>query len=346
MRKLSYKVTIADIARKLNIDPATVSRALHDHPSISERTKTMVINTAEKLQYNRNNLASSLRSGRTNVIGVMVPSADISFFGSVVHGIEALANEKGYSVLIYQSNEARSYELKGLEAFLNARVDGILVSIAKDTSDYSHFTNIKKLGIPLVFFDRTKEDLAIPSVMIDDYKGAFIATEHLIKQGYKRIAHISGPQHMDIFRHRLHGYKDALKKYKMPSDKEFIYEGDISIDAGRKAIVKLLSASKSPDAVFAVEDFTALGALKQLKDYKIKVPQEFGVVGFANELFGEHITPSLSTFDQQTVQMGKQALGLLLQLIEAKGTRRKVDQKIVLDPVPVFRESSLKREET
>lgn len=343
MQNLSYKVTIADIARKLNIDPATVSRALHNHPSISERTKTMVINTAEKLNYNRNNLASSLRSGRTNVIGVMVPSADISFFGSVVHGIEALANEKGYSVLIYQSNESRSYEEKGLNTFLNARVDGILVSIAKDTRDYSHFTNIKKLGIPIAFFDRAKEDLEIPAVVIDDYKGAFLATEHLIKQGYKRVAHIAGPQHMDVFRHRLEGYREALKIYKMPAGKELVYEGDVSIASGRKAIEELQAAPNPPDAVFAVEDFTALGALKQLKDMKIKVPQEFGVIGFANELFGEHITPSLSTFDQQTVQMGKEALGLLLQLIEIRGTRRKVEQKIVLDPVPVFRESSLKK---
>lgn len=339
---MSYKVTIADIARKLNIDPATVSRALRGHPSISDRTKTQVINTAEKLNYNRNNLASSLRSGRTNVIGVIVPSADISFFGSVVHGIEALANEKGYSVLIYQSNEFREYEVKGLTTFLNARVDGILVSIAKDTRDYSHFTNIKKLGIPIVFFDRAKENLGIPSVTVDDCKGAFTATEHLITQGYKRIAHIAGPQHIDAFRNRLKGYMDALKAYKMPIGKGLIYEGDVSIESGRRAIEQLLSAPKPPDAVFAVEDFTALGAMKQLKDMKIKVPKEFGVVGFANELFGEHITPALSTFDQQTVQMGREALGMLLELIEVKGSRRKVKQNIVLDAIPVLRESSLR----
>lgn len=340
---MSYKVTIADIARKLSIDPATVSRALNGHPSISERTKTQVINTAEKLQYRRNNLASSLRSGRTNVIGVMVPSADISFFGSVVHGIEALANEKGYSVLIYQSNESRSYEVKGLEAFLNARVDGILVSIAKDTLDYSHFTRVKKSGIPIVFFDRAKDDLDIPSVVIDDHQGAFTATEHLIKQGYKRIAHISGPQHMDIFHNRLEGYKAALKKYKLPATKDLVYEGNVSIESGKEAIKKLLAAPKPPDAVFAVEDFTALGALKQLKEMNIKVPQDFGVVGFANELFSEHITPALSTFDQRTVQMGREALDLLLQLIEAKGSRRSIQKKVVLDPVPVFRHSSLKK---
>lgn len=340
---MNYKVTIADIARKLGIDPATVSRALNDHPSISERTKKLVTDTAEKLHYKRNNLASSLRSGRTNVIGVMVPSADISFFGSVIHGIEALANEKGFSVLIYQSNESRSYEVKGLEAFINARVDGILVSIAKDTTDYSHFVNIKKSGIPIVFFDRAKEDLNIPSVVIDDHKGAFIATEHLIDQGYKMIAHISGPGHMEVFRNRLEGYKAALRKHKLPFNKELVYEGNVSIESGKDAIRKLLTVPGRPDAVFAVEDFTALGVLKQLKDMNIKVPQEFGVVGFANELFSEHITPALSTFDQQTVQMGKEALGLLLQLVEAKGTRKAVRKKIVLDPVPVFRESSLRK---
>ena len=166
---MTYKTTIIDIARELNTTPATVSRALSNHPGISEKTKQTVQLTASKLNYKRNRIASSLRSGKTHVIGVIIPSAEINFFGSVVHGIESVANSNGYNVLLFQSNESREFEAKGLETFLTARVDGILVSLAKDTIDYSHFMEIKKRGIPLVFFDRTADDLGIDSVVIDDY---------------------------------------------------------------------------------------------------------------------------------------------------------------------------------
>ena len=205
------KTTITDIARELNTTPATVSRALSDHPRISDKTKKSVHETALK----RNKIASSLRSGRTHLIGVIIPSAEINFFGSVVHGIESVANENGYGVLLFQSNEKRDYEEKGLQNFLSARVDGILVSIAKDTTDYSHFNEIKSRHIPLVFFDRTNDDLGVDSVVIDDYKGAFMATEHLLAQGYKRIAHISGPRHLKNFNDSLKGYIAALEKNKI-----------------------------------------------------------------------------------------------------------------------------------
>ena len=196
---MHYKATIADIAKELNTTPATVSRALNNHPRISEETKRSVQQAASRLNYKRNKVASSLRSGKTHLIGVIIPSAEINFFGSVVHGIESVANLHGYNVLLYQSNESRESEEKGLESFLSARVDGILISIAKDTMDYSHLQQIKSRGVPIVFFDRANDDLGIDSVVIDDYKGAFLATQHLITQGYGRIAHIAGPQHLKNF---------------------------------------------------------------------------------------------------------------------------------------------------
>ncbi|WP_346766842.1 LacI family DNA-binding transcriptional regulator [Pseudoflavitalea sp. G-6-1-2] len=338
---LSHKVTIADIARKLSIAPATVSRALNGHPAISEKTRKLVEKTARKLQYKRNNIASSLRSGKSNLIGVIIPSAEINFFGSVVHGIEKLANEKGYNVLIYQSNESREQEKKGLETFLHARVDGILVSIAKDTTDYEHFRDIQEQGIPIVFFDRAKEELNFPAVVVDDFKGGYAATEELLKQGFDRIAHISGPAHMDVFHHRLQGYKAALKAWKKEFIPELVVEGYVSIESGQIATEKLMALPHPPDAIFAVEDFTALGALKQLKAFGKRVPADIGVVGFANEMFGEHITPSLTTFDQQTVLMGKEATGLLLQLLGGD-TNTVTQQKIMLEPIPVIRDSSRK----
>ncbi|MES1215383.1 MAG: LacI family DNA-binding transcriptional regulator [Bacteroidota bacterium] len=339
---MSLGVTITDIANELNTTPATVSRALNNHPSISEKRKKIVLETASRLKYKRNKIASSLRLGQSRIIGVIIPSAEINFFGSVVHGIESLANKSGYNILIYQSNESMEQEAKGIETFLSARLDGILVSIAKDTTEYSHFLSAKDSNIPIIFFDRANNELGIHSVVIDDYKGAFIATEHLIQQGYKRIAHISGPSHLKIFSDRLKGYQDALRAHKISVEKDLIYQGNVSIEAGRKGILHFLEMKNPPDAVFAVEDFTALGAIKELKDHAIRIPDDFGIIGFANEAFGEHITPTLSTIDQQTVKMGQESFKLLMQLMTNNSDTIVSDQRVVLEPVPIFRNSSLR----
>lgn len=342
---MNHKVTIADIAKALNLTGATVSRALNNRKGTSEDTRRLVQEAAERMNYRRDRIAYSLRSGRTNIIGVIIPSAEINFFGSVVHGIENMANQHGYSVLIYQSNEQPEYEQKGIETFLSSRVDGILASIAKETTDFSHYLEIKERGVPLVFFDRANDSLNIPSVVINDFKGGYVATEHLIRQGYKRIAHVAGQQHLKIFKDRLDGYKAALAAYDIPVEDELVYFGNVSITAGRQAIQHLLALPNPPDAVFAVEDFTALGAVKELKDRKIEIPQAFGVIGFANESFDEHITPSLSSIDQQTVQMGKEAFQLLMELIEDKGdVSQQIRSKIVLEPLAIFRQSSMRRQ--
>lgn len=294
------------------------------------------------MHYRRNSVASALRSGLTGIIGVIIPSAEINFFGSVVHGIEAMANQNGYNVLIYQSNESWEHEQKGIETFLNARVDGILVSMAKEENDYRHFLNTKKANMPIVFFDRANDELEMDSVLIDDLKGGYIATSHLIEQGYTRIAHISGPQHLNIFKDRLEGYTTALKKFGIKYNPQLVYHGDVSIEAGKKAIQYFLKLPNPPDAVFAVEDFTALGAMKELKLNNISIPGDFGVIGFANERFGEHISPSLSTIDQQTVNMGKEAFNLMIKLIGEKGSFKRPVVKKILEPIPIFRNSSLR----
>lgn len=341
---MKYKVTITDIAKELKVTPATVSRALSNHPGISFKTKEAVQKTASRLNYKKNSIASSLQSGKTNVIGVIIPSAEINFFGSVVHGIESIANLNGYNVLIYQSNENMEHEANGIETFLSARVDGILASIAKNTVDFAHFLDVKARNIPLVFFDRTNDDLGIPSVVIDDYRGAFLATEHLIRQGYKRIAHITASQHISIWNTRLKGYMAALAANNIPFDASLIYVGNISIESGKEAVKYFFEKPNPPDAIFAVEDFTALGALKELKERNIKIPDEVGLIGFANEHFGEHITPALSTIDQQTVLMGKESIKLLLELISGKENNKPKHRKIILEPIPIFRKSSMKKE--
>lgn len=337
------KITISDIAKELNVTPATVSRALSNHPAISLKTKEAVQKTARRLKYKKNTIAASLQSGKTNVIGIIIPSAEIPFFGSVIHGIESIANLNGYSILIYQSNENMELEVKGIETFLSARVDGILASISKNTVDFSHFLEAKARNIPLVFFDRTNDDLELPSVVIDDFKGAFLATEHLIKQGYKRIAHITGSENIRIWNTRMKGYKKALSAYKIPFDPSLIYVGNITIESGKEAVKFFFEKENPPDAIFAVEDFTAMGAIKELKDRNIKIPQQVGIVGFANELFAEHISPALSSIDQQTVLMGEESIRLLLELIRQKEVKKQTIRKIILEPIPVFRESSMKK---
>jgi LacI family transcriptional regulator len=338
----SPKPTIQDIAKELNVTPSTVSRALNGHAAISEATKRAVNKAAQKLQYRHNSIASSLRLGKTKIIGVIIPSAEINFFGSVVHGIEKVASERNYNILIYQSNEQTDYEKKAVETFLRSRVDGVLASISKETTNLQHYVEIKKRGVPLVLFDRANDDLGVPSVVVNDYLGAFKATQHLIDQGCLRIAHIGGQQHVAIFQQRFKGYTDALKKNSLPFKKELVRFGEVSIASGMQCMNELLALPQAPDGVFAVEDFTALGAMQALKSAGKKIPEDTAIIGFANEAFGAYITPSLSTVDQQTIKMGEAAAHLFFDKIGEKNFYKKNPEKKVLEPVLIYRSSSVR----
>ena len=334
------RVTILDIAKELNITFSTVARALNDHPAISETTKKAVRETAERLNYRQNKVASSLRSGRTNIIGVIVPSLHVTFFSSVVHGIERVMNENGYTILLYQSNESKELQSKGIETFLSSSVDGIIASITLDTTDDTAYQEIKKRNIPLIFFDRELEGLKVSSVVIDDYKGGFIATEHLIKQGYKNILHITAEQDIRIFKERLRGYVDALKYYGIPVDEKLIVKGNFSLEFGKSVVRNMLEEGVVFDAVFALEDYTAMGAIQQLQEFKIQIPEEVGVIGFANEAFGSLVTPQLSTIAQQTVTMGEEAANLFLELNKKDKSKEYTPKKVVLEPGLIIRASS------
>lgn len=334
------KATILDIARELNITGATVSRALNDHPGIKESTKKAVKAVAERMNYRPNKIASSLRSGRSQIIGVIIPSAEINFFGSVVHGIERIANENNYNVLIYQTNELYEYEKKGIHAFLQSQVEGVLASISKETINLDHYAEIRNRGIPLVLFDRTNDGLGVSSVEVDDYAGAFQATKHLIDQGCRRIAHIAGQQHVNIFNLRLRGYIEALNVHGIAMNEDLIAHGRVSVESGRECMKRLLEGPGRPDAVFAVEDFTALGAMQAIKSAGLRIPEDIAVFGFANEGFGEYLTPSLSTVNQQTVTMGEEAAKLFFELL--RNGRERSPQKLVLKPQLILRESSMK----
>lgn len=336
------KTTILDIARDLNITAATVSRALNNHPAISHATKELVQTAAKKLNYQPNRIASSLRLGKSHVIGIIIPSAEINFFGSVVHGIEKVASENAYNVLIYQSNESYEFEKRGVQTFLQSRVDGVLASISKETINLDHYGELKKHGVPLVLFDRANDLLGVSSVVVDDYAGAFAATKHLIQQGCRRIAHIGGQQHVSIFNQRLKGYVDALNVHGIPVNDDLIVYGKVSIESGYGCMKKLLAGRADPDGVFAVEDFTALGAMQAIKETSKKIPDDIALIGFANESFGEYLTPSLSTVNQQTVHMGEEAARLFFELLRDGNAPAKSPRKLILEPELVCRASSVK----
>jgi len=340
---LRKRTTIRDIAKELNTTAATVSRALNDNPSISEGMKTNVRLAAERLNYRPDKVATSLRSGRTFVIGVIIPSAEISFFGSVVHGIEQVARNYGYHILLSQSNERYINEKEGINTFLQSNVDCIMASIAKETTNYDHFQEVKERNIPLIFFDRGNDELGVPSVVIDDYKGAYLATQHLLEQGYRRIAHITGLQHIKIFKDRLKGYRDALRDHHITFENNLVTFGDVSIESGKACTADLLKLKNPPDAIFAAEDFTALGALQTLKSFGLQQPGKFGLVGFANEAFGEFITPSLTTIDQKNIRMGEETAKLFISLLAKKQFYASPPQKLILEPQLIVRESSSKK---
>jgi LacI family transcriptional regulator len=334
------RITIMDIARELNVAAATVSRALNDHPAISDATKKAVRLAAKRMNYQPNKIASSLRLGRSKIIGVIVPSADINFFGSVIHGIEKVVSQNDYHVLIYQSNELYEYEKKGVQTFLRSQVDGVLASISKETINLEHYADLKKRGVPLVLFDRSIDALEVPAVVVNDYQGAFNATKHLIEQGCRRIAHIGGQQHVANFNQRLRGYIDALNVHNIAVDDDLIAYGKVSIESGRECMKQLFS--KKPDAVFAVEDYTALGAMQAIKQAGYIMPDDIAIVGFANETFGEYLTPSLSTVNQHTVRMGEEAAGLFFDVLNKKRFIKAPPVKLVLEPELMIRESSIK----
>lgn len=334
------RTTIMDIARELNVAAATVSRALNDHPAISDATKKAVRLAAKRLNYQPNKIASSLRLGRSKIIGVIVPSADINFFGSVIHGIEKVVSQNDYNVLIYQSNELYEYEKKAVQTFLRSQVDGVLASISKETINLEHYAELKKRGVPLVLFDRSNDALEVPAVVVNDYQGAFNATRHLIEQGCRRIAHIGGQQHVSNFNQRLRGYIDALNIHNIAVDDDLIAYGKVSIESGRECMKQLFP--KKPDALFAVEDYTALGAMQAIKQAGYIIPDDIAIVGFANETFGEYLTPSLSTVNQHTARMGEEAAGLFFDVLNKKRFIKTPSTKLILEPELIVRESSIK----
>ncbi|WP_248724017.1 LacI family DNA-binding transcriptional regulator [Seonamhaeicola sp. ML3] len=339
------KATIKDIANVLNISPAAVSKALHDDSRISEKTKKAVRQVAKNLNYQPNHLASALRKGKSNLVGVVVPKTNSNFFSSVIHNIEEVLNKEGYNIIITQSNESYKKECDNIDALLFTQVDGIIASMANETVELDYYEKIKSKGIPLILFDRGENDLNVDYIGINDYESSHKIVEHLINQGCKRIAHIGGFKRTRIYNNRIRGYMDALKKYDLPLDDELLIESNLSTEDGRLRMQELINLKNRPDAVYVAGDYAALGALQVLKENNINVPGDIALVGFGDEPFTAMVTPPISSINQHSKQIGRLAALKFLEYVEQDSFKQSLNKQI-LDAKLVVRASSNKNPTT
>lgn len=329
--------TIKDIARKLNISISTVSRALRNAHDVNNDTKKAVLALSEELSYQPNRLAVSLRQKQTHTIGVIVPNLDY-VLSVMVRGIDEVALEAGYTVMVCQSNESFGREIVNTRRLLESLVDGFIISVSSETKSFDHFKKIQERNIPLVVFDRVIPNIIAPSVHLDNEEGGFIATEHLIEQGYKRIAILAGPENLGISNSRMAGYMNALKKNKISMDKDLIIHCDFNQDYAFFATQELLAMKKRPDAIFAISDRMAIGAMLAIKKKGLTMPYDIGLVGFNNEPVVSLVTPGISSVDMSSFELGKMAAKLFIETMHNTEDMSK-EEKIV-KPKLFIRESS------
>ena len=314
-------VTIKDIAKALGFSTSTVSRALRDSHEISPETKRLVLEYAEKINYNPNPIALSLKERRSRSIGVVVCEIANSFFSQVINGIESIAYQNGYNVIVAQSMESFDRELLNLQYLTSRSIDGLIISVSTETTDFSYMKELYEKKMPIVFFDRIVDEIKTHKVIADSYKGAYDATKYLIESGYKRIAAISNPLLVSISRERLAGYKAALTDNGMAADESMIkycQHGGMIFSEVEKAVNELMVLQHPPDAIFAAADKLTTNCLRIFIAKGIKVPGDIGLIGFSNSDLAELINPPLSVIRQPAFEMGETATKLLLQLIESK----------------------------
>ena len=336
---MNSQVTIKDIAKTLGISASTVSRALKNHPDISKETKDLVNELAKKLRYKPNAVALSLKNSKTNTIGVIVPEIINYFFSTVISGIEKVAYEAGYNVMICQSNENYEREIINAQALFSNRAAGALISISKQTTDFAHLETLEESGMPLVFFDRVPEGFESDHVVIDDKKAAYNAVCHLIDSGCRRIAYLAAADSLVIGKYRSQGYKQALNDNNIPYNEDYMIVAD-SFELAAAATRKLMQLPIPPDGIFAVNDLTAIGAMKTLQKMGIAIPEKVAVMGFSAGSFSDITTPTLSSVDQHGYEMGTRAATLLLDRIKTPKTGP--GETIFINTNLVLRESTKK----
>ncbi|GAB7022428.1 LacI family DNA-binding transcriptional regulator [Salidesulfovibrio brasiliensis] len=330
--------TIKDLARKLGVSPSTVSRALHDHPDISEDTKRRVVAAAEKYHYQPNLIAQSLQKKSSTTIGVIVPEIRHHFFSTVISGIEEVAYEAGYIIMVCQSNETLAREIVNTQALVANRVAGLLVAISTETTRYDHLKSVLKRGVPLVQFDRVVEELETSKVVIDDYSAAYEAVMHLVRSGYRRIGHLAGQEGIALNRHRFEGYRAALADSGLAFEEKFLVPGGYREEDGRRGAEVYLAMDELPDAILAINDPVAVGAFSRFREAGVRIPEDVALVGFSDTPAAALIEPALTTVYQPAFEMGRTAATLLLEQFVTEG--RFTPRTVTLDTELLVRGSS------
>jgi LacI family transcriptional regulator len=335
------EVTIYDLARKLNISIATVSRALKDDPVVSKKTKKRIADLALEMGYRSNNFARNLRTSRTNTIGVIIPRINSSFMSAVIAGMENVANSEGYNLIISQSSESAEKERVNATTLFNSRVDGLLVSLAYDTDSLAHFEPFTKKKIPLIFFDRTPDKTEGTCIQINNLRAAYEATTHLISQGYTRIVHITATPKRNVYVDRLQGYKQALADQHIPFRDDYVIVGNLSQEAGGDAAARILEMKPMPDAVFVANDNCAVGCMTALKHAGIRIPGDIALVGFNNDPVSTVVEPTLTTVNYPGYEMGQIAARNLIDHLNGASSIHSTNT-IILRSELMIRESSVR----
>jgi LacI family repressor for deo operon, udp, cdd, tsx, nupC, and nupG len=341
--KRQKRTTIYDIAQKLNIAASSVSRALSNSSKVNAATKALVLQTAAEMNYQQNAMASNLRKGNNPTIGVVVPRINQNFFSNIIAGLEEVTYEKGYNLIICQSNELHAREVDCVNALINQHVSCIIISIAAEAGSYQHLQQVLDRHIRLIQFDRVVDELDTFKVINDNERASHEAVMHLIAQGYQRIALLEGPQEIDIFRQRKEGYLSALRTSGFPVLEELMCENAWTKELGAKATTELLNLPEPPDAIFAsTSDFSALGVLEVATAKGISVPDALGICGYSNEPFTEITSPSITTIDQYSINMGKTIANLYFQEMEA-AEQITVPRIVSIKPKLIVRKSTARR---
>lgn len=343
MEEKKKDLTIYDLAQELNVSPSTISRALNNHSSIGKKTKEAVQKLAKELGYRPNSLASSLRTNRSNTIGIIVPWINRPFISSLISGIEAAARQAGYHVIITQSSDSTESEIENLKALYDSRISALIVSLAMQTADYKHFDLFSDNDIPIVFVDRIPLLKGVHQLQINNFKAAYEATEHLIEQGCTRIAHFGGARHQLIYEDRRLGYLAALKNHGLEVDEHIILEAEsLSGEEGYRLTADIMGIDSPPDAIFCANDTSAVSAIQYAKKHGIRIPEDLAIIGFNNDPVCEIIDPALSSIEHPAMEMGERAVQQVLALLDDSDNLTK-ENRLVLDTHLIVRASSLKK---
>lgn len=332
-------MNLKQLAKELNLSISAVSKALRDSHEISASTKAAVIAKAKELNYQVNPFASSLRKQKSKTIAVVIPEVANNFFALAINGIESIAQERGYHVLIYLTHEDMQKEVAITKLLQNGRVDGIMMSLSSQTSNIIHLEELKEKQIPLVLFDRVADNIDCPKINTDDYKSSYRATEHLIENGCKNIAFLSISNHLSISNKRMNGYADAIKTNGLLFENNLIVECSNDEAENKSILKKLLKSKKRPEAIFASVEKLALNAYEVCKELKLNIPNDVKVIGFSNLQTASLLHPSLTTITQPAYEMGREAASILFKIIEKRGYNL-IMEKTTLNSEIIFREST------